>query len=75
MKTSPIPSDYESGRRAEKAGETQKRWQTKAWRAGWQDARKDRRDREFMAHERALAGDGCLDPACPYPSCARPGAS
>lgn len=64
--------EYVEGYGAEEAGETQKRWQTRAWRMGWQASRRARREVEFDAHERNLANDACRDPACLYPSCARP---
>lgn len=64
--------DYSAGRAAEQAGESWKRWQTAPWRAGWGRARSERREREFQTHEAALdSADGCQDPACPWPSCAR----
>lgn len=62
--------DYAAGLAAERAGQPCKRWQTKPWRDGWAQARSERREREFQAHEAALEDGPCPDSDCPYPYCA-----
>ena len=70
-----LSPDYAAGLAAERAGQPCKRWQTKPWRDGWAQARSERREREFQAHEDVAHEDvleegPCQDQDCPYPYCA-----